>query len=191
MKTNDKLRIAERIYSFAEKLKKLSEEKTPKIQYCEVEAIESPFHWENVHLLPERRNFKLIEKEYFIDTGKYLEKMDQRLTRDILWAFNHRKSIPSGIEESGKIDRHNSGWDYGFNYAKSYDAAECPGTVPSFERPYENTVVVSHIQSSSNEKSHFIVKYILSSSELELLQAYCKGLEGKLFLIKDGEKDGN
>ncbi len=185
---------AERIFRLSEALKRKSEELTPKLIYVEPkEKGEYSIPKESgrcyVRLLPERRNYELEEKgEYRVCLNGLLHLMDAPLIRDIIWAYENRQLIRPGIGEKAEFNRQSPRevWD---NYAGGRVIKKCPTesyrTVPSFERPFLDTVVVDAIYSQGAKEPTFIEKYLVSSCEEELLQAFATKLEGKLFLLRE------
>ncbi len=182
-----KIKLAERIFRFGEMLRKKSEKLTPKLTYLEPKEKEEAIH-SNIRLLPERRNYELVKKEYRISLDGALHEMDSELVRDILWAYENRLMIRSGIEETAEFNRQcpREVWD---NYAGKCILKKCKTesyrTVPTFERPFLNTIVVDAIydQSIYAPKGGTLEKYIVSSSEEELLQAHVAKIPGKFFLL--------
>ncbi|MEK6928263.1 MAG: hypothetical protein AABX11_07565 [Nanoarchaeota archaeon] len=167
------------LFNLSEKFRNLSETITPTLAYMTVspKKPDSAFHGWDVKFIPERHNFELLKDIYRVSPdGYHLTDMDKRLVRDILWAFNHRNLIRSGIDEFSDIDR------------KLFYERKTEMAIPRFERPYQDTVKVGAIYSGGLGKSDWIEYYIASSSEDELLDAYTKKLEGKLFLIEQHDK---
>ncbi len=155
MKNYKRIKFARVLYGLSKSIEGLSKRLTPDLQDCMVKPIEKGENGPRKSFRA-REGFKLVEKENFTSFSLALDK---RATRDIIWAYKHRKNIRPGMEEEGRMIKE---------YSETWH---------TFERPYQNTVIVG-----IHEDDGLVHKYIISSCKEELLQSHCDGLEGNILL---------